>query len=183
MSKFFFIIPLFSSRSVLVLNGNGADVAKHCVPAVPAKRYLSKPYNVILVCLYRWLLFFTHVSICYNLFRISITFRRMDEFKRPVGYVAEPDLQGIQPLSYEADNTRRINASKPERFMKNQPFRRPVNVEARRSAAGSDTYIDRRESTWRGSAEGSDTYIDRRESTWNRQGPPNRWRVRKNVGN
>ncbi|KAI4990777.1 hypothetical protein ZWY2020_039148 [Hordeum vulgare] len=24
--------------SVLVLNGNGADVAKHCVPAVPAKR-------------------------------------------------------------------------------------------------------------------------------------------------
>lgn len=28
-----------SSRSVLVLNGNGADVAKHCVPAVPTKRY------------------------------------------------------------------------------------------------------------------------------------------------
>lgn len=26
-------------RSVLVLNGNGADVAKHCVPAVPTKRY------------------------------------------------------------------------------------------------------------------------------------------------
>ena len=26
-------------RSVLVLNGNGADIAKHCVPAVPAKRY------------------------------------------------------------------------------------------------------------------------------------------------
>ncbi|PIA48847.1 hypothetical protein AQUCO_01300036v1 [Aquilegia coerulea] len=25
-------------RSVLVLNGNGADVAKHCVPAVPTKR-------------------------------------------------------------------------------------------------------------------------------------------------
>lgn len=27
-----------SDRSVLVLNGNGADVAKHCVPAVPTKR-------------------------------------------------------------------------------------------------------------------------------------------------
>ncbi|KAL9269772.1 RNA demethylase ALKBH9B-like protein [Drosera capensis] len=25
-------------QSVLVLNGNGADVAKHCVPAVPTKR-------------------------------------------------------------------------------------------------------------------------------------------------
>jgi hypothetical protein len=24
---------------VLVLNGNGADVAKHCVPAVPTKRF------------------------------------------------------------------------------------------------------------------------------------------------
>jgi len=146
-----FEIPL-PRGSVLVLNGNGADVAKHCVPTVPAKR-------------------------------ISITFRRMDEFKRPVGYAAEPDLQGIQPLSYEVDNTRRINASKPERYMKNQPFRRPVSMETRRSAAGSDAYIDRRESTWRGSAEGSGTYIDRRESTWNRQGPPNRWRVRKNVGN
>lgn len=119
---------------------------------------------------------------CYNLFRISITFRRMDEIKRPVGYVAEPDLQGIQPLSYEVDKTRRINASKPERYMKNPAFRRPVNVEARGSAEGSDPYIDRRESTWRGSAEGSDTYIDRRESTWNRRGPPNRWRVRRNVG-
>lgn len=29
-------------RSVLVLNGNAADVAKHCVPAVPTKRYMSK---------------------------------------------------------------------------------------------------------------------------------------------
>jgi hypothetical protein len=27
--------------SVLVLNGNGADVAKHCVPAVPTKRLHS----------------------------------------------------------------------------------------------------------------------------------------------
>ncbi|KAL9330806.1 hypothetical protein ACSQ67_000416 [Phaseolus vulgaris] len=62
-------IPL-PMGSVLVLNGNGADVAKHCVPAVPSRR-------------------------------ISITFRRMDESRRPFGYVPEPDLQGIQPLAYE----------------------------------------------------------------------------------
>ncbi|XP_009786421.1 RNA demethylase ALKBH9B [Nicotiana tabacum] len=68
--------------SVLVLNGNGADVAKHCVPAVPTKR-------------------------------ISITFRRMDESKRPVGYVPEQDLQGLQPLSYETDRQKKSNSSKP----------------------------------------------------------------------
>ncbi|XP_068645872.1 RNA demethylase ALKBH9B isoform X2 [Aristolochia californica] len=59
--------------SVLVLKGNGADVAKHCVPAVPTKR-------------------------------ISITFRKMDGSKRPSGFVPEPDLQGLQPLSYNLDN-------------------------------------------------------------------------------
>ncbi|KAF1859455.1 hypothetical protein Lal_00010039 [Lupinus albus] len=58
--------------SVLVLNGNGADIAKHCVPAVPMKR-------------------------------ISITFRRMDESKRPIDHVPEPHLQGIQPLVYEVE--------------------------------------------------------------------------------
>ncbi|KAL1215564.1 RNA demethylase ALKBH9B [Cardamine amara subsp. amara] len=56
--------------SVLVLKGNGADVAKHCVPAVPTKR-------------------------------ISITFRKMDESKRPVGFIPEPDLQEVKPLPYE----------------------------------------------------------------------------------
>ncbi|CAI0461675.1 unnamed protein product [Linum tenue] len=50
--------------SVLVLNGNGADVAKHCVPSVPTKR-------------------------------------KMDVKKWPVGYAPEPDLQGIEPLSFE----------------------------------------------------------------------------------
>ncbi|KAG8090752.1 hypothetical protein GUJ93_ZPchr0011g28200 [Zizania palustris] len=29
---------VMNSMSVLILNGNGADVAKHCVPAVPSKR-------------------------------------------------------------------------------------------------------------------------------------------------
>ncbi|KAG1360723.1 RNA demethylase ALKBH5 [Cocos nucifera] len=58
--------------SVLVLNGNGADVAKHCVPAVPTKR-------------------------------ISITFRKMDENKQPVGFKPETDLQNIQPLPYDSE--------------------------------------------------------------------------------
>ncbi|KAG7584209.1 Oxoglutarate/iron-dependent dioxygenase [Arabidopsis suecica] len=60
--------------SVLVLNGNGADVAKHCVPAVPTKR-------------------------------ISITFRKMDESKRPVWFTPEPDLQGIEPLPLELNHS------------------------------------------------------------------------------
>uniref|UniRef100_A0A0D6QUJ5 Fe2OG dioxygenase domain-containing protein n=1 Tax=Araucaria cunninghamii TaxID=56994 RepID=A0A0D6QUJ5_ARACU len=59
--------------SVLVLNGNGADVAKHSVPAVPHRR-------------------------------ISITFRKMDQSKLPYNFVPEPDLQGIEPLSYMKDN-------------------------------------------------------------------------------
>ncbi|CAH2036201.1 unnamed protein product [Thlaspi arvense] len=60
--------------SVLVLNGNVANVAKHCVPEVPTKR-------------------------------ISITFRKMDESKRPVWFTPEPDLQGIQPLPYELNSS------------------------------------------------------------------------------
>lgn len=63
--------------SVMVLNGNGADVAKHCVPAVPSKR-------------------------------ISITFRRMDELKRPVDYAPEPDLQGLEPLCYNEEGAKEL---------------------------------------------------------------------------
>lgn len=37
-----FLMHFLFFRSVLVLNGNGADVAKHCVPAVPMKRYELK---------------------------------------------------------------------------------------------------------------------------------------------
>ncbi|KAJ0968717.1 hypothetical protein J5N97_021594 [Dioscorea zingiberensis] len=66
-----FAIPL-PVGSVLVLNGNGADIAKHCVPAVPSKR-------------------------------ISITFRKMDEKKWPMGFIPEPDLQNIQPLVEDLD--------------------------------------------------------------------------------
>ncbi|XP_010679868.2 RNA demethylase ALKBH9B isoform X2 [Beta vulgaris subsp. vulgaris] len=62
--------------SVMVLNGNGADVAKHCVPAVPSKR-------------------------------ISITFRKMDESKRPVYFAYQPDLQGLEPLCYDKEGAKK----------------------------------------------------------------------------
>ncbi|KAF8392665.1 hypothetical protein HHK36_023014 [Tetracentron sinense] len=75
--------------SVFVLNGNGADVSKHCVPAVPSKR-------------------------------ISITFRKMDEAKRPAGFVPEPDLQGLQPLPYDMDKSNRFNPSKSQRQINRQ---------------------------------------------------------------
>jgi hypothetical protein len=52
--------------SVLVLKGNGADVAKHAVPAVPTRR-------------------------------ISITFRKMDPLKVPLGFVEDKELQGLCP--------------------------------------------------------------------------------------
>ncbi|XP_077231390.1 RNA demethylase ALKBH9B-like [Tasmannia lanceolata] len=69
--------------SVLVLNGNGADVAKHCVPSVPAKR-------------------------------ISITFRKMDDRKRPRGFALEPDLQGILPLPYCSEKPKKSRPSNPQ---------------------------------------------------------------------
>eukprot|EP00262_Sarcandra_glabra_P004858 TRINITY_DN16106_c0_g1_i1.p1 TRINITY_DN16106_c0_g1~~TRINITY_DN16106_c0_g1_i1.p1 ORF type:complete len:533 (-),score=74.82 TRINITY_DN16106_c0_g1_i1:379-1878(-) len=69
--------------SVLVLNGNGADVAKHCVPAVPTKR-------------------------------ISITFRRMDDNKRPFGFVPEQDLQDLKPLPYDLGKLRRLQPTTPK---------------------------------------------------------------------
>ncbi|KAL8151977.1 hypothetical protein V2J09_021785 [Rumex salicifolius] len=86
--------------SVLVLNENGADVAKHCVPAVPSKR-------------------------------ISITFRRMDENKRPNGYVPEPDLQDLQPLSYEAETTE-TSTSSPHQHTSRQMNKRGLKPEQRR---------------------------------------------------
>ncbi|XP_031477055.1 RNA demethylase ALKBH9B isoform X2 [Nymphaea colorata] len=61
--------------SVLVLNGKGADVAKHCVPGVPSKR-------------------------------------KMDDSKRPVGFVPEKDLQDIEPLPYSANQIRRSESDK-----------------------------------------------------------------------
>ncbi|KAM1156202.1 hypothetical protein ACFX13_027582 [Malus domestica] len=132
-----FAIPL-PVGSVLVLNGRGADVAKHCVPPVPTKR-------------------------------ISITFRRMDETKRPNGYVPEPDLQDLQPLSFEEDKKTRLNSPRSQPQMRRQPIR------------GS---ADRREfhSEIRGSADRHEFYSEPRESSWSRRGSGNRWnRGRVNV--
>ncbi|XP_028104364.1 RNA demethylase ALKBH9B-like [Camellia sinensis] len=98
--------------SVFVLNGNGADVAKHCVPAVPTKR-------------------------------ISITFRKMDESKRPIGFVPEPDLQGLQPISYETDRSKRPTLSKSKRTVNRQPARREDSRDkARRSAGRGNNYLN-----------------------------------------
>ncbi|WCJ32612.1 oxidoreductase 2OG-Fe(II) oxygenase family protein [Euphorbia peplus] len=85
--------------SVLVINGNAADVAKHCVPAVPTKR-------------------------------ISITFRKMDEAKRPLGFVPAPDLQGIEPLEYDVNKTKRLNSPKSE------PHRRQQGMVSGRGGSG-----------------------------------------------
>ncbi|KAL6582693.1 RNA demethylase alkbh9b [Orobanche minor] len=92
-----YAIPL-PVGSVLVLNGNGADMAKHCVPAVPSKR-------------------------------ISITFRKMDDSKRPSGYVTEPDLQGLQPLSDDVDNWKKYNSggSRGRHFMRKPAVGREDN--------------------------------------------------------
>ncbi|KAF2290846.1 hypothetical protein GH714_015792 [Hevea brasiliensis] len=79
--------------SVLVLNGNAADVSKHCVPSVTSKR-------------------------------ISITFRKMDDEKRPIGFVPEPDLQGIEPLAYDMDKTKRLKSPMSEPYGRRQTIGR-----------------------------------------------------------
>lgn len=55
----------------------------------------------------------------------------MDESKRPIGYLPEPDLQGLQPVSYEMDRSKISNPQKPERRMNRQAVRREGSVEAR----------------------------------------------------
>lgn len=124
-----FAIPL-PVGSVLVLNGKGADVVKHCVPAVPTKR-------------------------------ISITFRRMEESKRPIWYTPEPDLQEIQPLSYEKDNGYRSNSPRSEPRTRRPSTRRVDNLEtsgpSERSYGREARYSrsEPRDSTWRGRGSGS----------------------------
>ncbi|XP_004287820.1 PREDICTED: uncharacterized protein LOC101301905 [Fragaria vesca subsp. vesca] len=110
--------------SVLVLKGRVADVAKHCVPAVPTKR-------------------------------ISITFRRMDESKRPVWYTPEPDLQDIQPLSYEEDNSYRSHSPRSEPRTRRQSTRRGDNLESGGPSERSYSHSENRDSTWRGRRSGS----------------------------
>lgn len=87
--------------------------------------------------------------------RISITFRRMDESKRPKGYAPEPDLQDIQPLSYEEDKIIRLNTPRGER--QRQASRRVGNSEM-----------------W-GSAERSHVHPEPHDSAWSRRGSGIRW--------
>ena len=49
-----FLLNMNIHRSVLVLNGNGADVAKHCVPAVPTKRF------ALICCIFSELIGLSH---------------------------------------------------------------------------------------------------------------------------
>ncbi|XP_010548289.1 PREDICTED: uncharacterized protein LOC104819751 [Tarenaya hassleriana] len=120
-----FAIPL-PVGSVLVLSGNGADVAKHCVPAVPTNR-------------------------------ISITFRRMDESKRPAGFVPEPDLQGIQPLPYEPNATSSLNSS---RFSHNG-YNREAGLRREEKPVARDYHPER----------GNPSYESREWSTQRRRRP------------
>lgn len=96
-------------------------MTKHCVPAVPTKRYEFKLFVTISI-------FSPFKQEAKILYRISITFRRMDESKRPVGYVPDPDLQGLQPLSYEVDKSKKPKTVKPRRSMKKQVVRREENA-------------------------------------------------------
>lgn len=72
----------------------------------------------------------------------------MDESKRPNGYIPEPDLQGIQPLSYDVEKNNKINSPKAERYIKRQPFRRASDMETRGSSRRNDFRREAPESTW-----------------------------------
>lgn len=75
--------------------------------------------------------------------RISITFRRMDQTKRPVDYVPEPDLQGIKPLAYDVEKT---NGPKSERHRRRHSNRRGGNNNmAVRGPSGRDDLSPRSE--------------------------------------
>jgi hypothetical protein len=81
-------------RSVLVLNGNGADVAKHCVPAVPTKRF------ALICCIFSELIGPSHSKsdALLSKNRISITFRKMDPAKCPFNFKDDPELLNLTPL-------------------------------------------------------------------------------------
>lgn len=84
---------------------------------------------IVVACLNDFCLIYFPAPCIYH--RISITFRKMDETKQPIGFVPEPDLQGIQPLSYEGDKSKKLNSPKSEPYMKRQPFGKELKMEAR----------------------------------------------------
>lgn len=105
LESFLFLLNVSFSlvcRSVLVLKDNGADIAKHCVPGVPSKRY---NYNILCPPTSqkkkdeKSVAFSAENHAVFNLIcRISITFRKMDDSKLPYKFLPDPDLLGIKPL-------------------------------------------------------------------------------------
>ena len=86
---------------MLILNGNGADIAKHCKPAVPKKRYLIFfRINIFYVdSLYNGFSYNLHnlLFLLFSVDRISITFRKMDQKKLSYKYTADPELLHLNP--------------------------------------------------------------------------------------
>ena len=87
----------------------------------------------------------------------------MDELKRPIGYAPEPDLQEIEPLSYDAEKLKRLNSPKSDNHVKRQPFRR-----------------DGKKESW-GLTE-SNERLEPQFSTRTRRGPANKRRITVNQG-
>jgi len=75
--------------------------------------------------------------------RISITFRRMDESKRPFGYVPEPDLQGIQPLTYKAEDEKKSGGHRSSHHVRRQRDRRGGRNDAMGFASRNDRFSER----------------------------------------
>lgn len=87
----------------------------------------------------------------------------MDEAKWPVGYTPEPDLQGLQPLSYKVDRSKYSSTSK---------INHPANMQSARSENNRDRLKERGSlgpGPWR---QGPGP---------RRQGPLNRQRLRLNL--
>ena len=87
----------------------------------------------------------------------------MDELKQPIGYAREPDLQEIEPFSYDAEKPKRLNSPKSDRHVKRQAFSREGKKEAR------------------GLTE-SNEQLEPQSSTWTRRGPANKRRITVNQG-
>ena len=88
----------------------------------------------------------------------------MDESKLPMGFVREPDLQGLQPLSYETDRSKRPTPSKSKPTVNRQSIRR-------------EDYRDKA----RGSAGRGKNYSEPQISLQIQRGPSNRRVVRVNL--
>ncbi|PWA68942.1 2-oxoglutarate (2OG) and Fe(II)-dependent oxygenase superfamily protein [Artemisia annua] len=124
--------------SVLVLNGNGADVAKHCVPAVPTKR-ISITFRKMDES--KWPAGFHPEPDLQGLEPLvyeSDTPKGGSSISKPQsqvsnrqafrrdGFVAETDLRGLEPVAYESDRPKSSSSiSKPHSHPSNrQGFRR-----------------------------------------------------------